>query len=219
MSVENELVVIVFRGVERLLISVGGIISIWLGYKLFNKALPTNGSFDGGIGTWSIRMQNIAPGVFFALFGAASLIFSIMHPFSYENYSDQPAQSDVGKIASNTPQNNGGLKSKFLSVNIGNAPNLQIDDESGLLSALFVIDKYGNRISSGLTGDEIDKMNGAIGELHNFQIKLTDRMYGVGSIDKYQIMNSEMINKKKKISDYSKDDQRLYEGIKKLYEQ
>ncbi|MEX0492819.1 hypothetical protein AB3X31_15545 [Raoultella terrigena] len=219
MSVENELVVIVFRGAERLLISVGGVISIWLGYKLFNKALPNNGSFDGGIGSWSIRMQNIAPGVFFALFGAASLIFSILHPFSYENYGDQPAQSDAGNMASNTTQNPGGLKSKLLGVGIGNAPNLHIDDESELLSALFVIDKYGNRISSGLTSDEIDKMNSAIGELHNFQIKLTDKAYGVGSIDKYQVMHSDLQNNKKKINDYSKEDQRLYEGIKKLYEQ
>lgn len=75
MVVDNELVVIIFRGIDRLLITIGGVISIWLGYKLFSKALPNDGTFDGGIGSWTVRMQNIAPGVFFALFGVCSLIF------------------------------------------------------------------------------------------------------------------------------------------------
>ncbi|WP_206053099.1 hypothetical protein, partial [Klebsiella sp. C1-16S-Nf17] len=155
MVIDNELVVIIFRGTDRLLITIGGVISIWLGYKLFSKALPNNGTFDGGIGSWSVRMQNIAPGVFFALFGASALIFSISHPLSYERRQHDGSsattqlspstQKGISSIGNGQLANNSSTKSTsdtvFSGIAADKVPNLDSKIELDLLNALAVINK------------------------------------------------------------------------------
>jgi hypothetical protein len=68
----------VLRLFERIIIALGGVLSIWLGYKLFSIAeikADSNASFKSSAIT--ISMTKIAPGVFFALFGAYVLYASI----------------------------------------------------------------------------------------------------------------------------------------------
>ncbi|NIT59507.1 MAG: hypothetical protein GWN00_25805 [Aliifodinibius sp.] len=69
-----------FRGLERLIAVLIGAFCVYLGYKLFDK-LPekSDGSgkavLPGGI---SIYLSRVGPGVFFALFGAVIIIYSII---------------------------------------------------------------------------------------------------------------------------------------------
>lgn len=67
------------RMVERILIAVGGGLSIYLGYRLF-LAVPTAKAADGtfeipGVGT--VVLSRVGPGIFFALFGAAILMLGV----------------------------------------------------------------------------------------------------------------------------------------------
>lgn len=63
-----------FRGVERLLIVAGGIIALYLGYRLFVSGL-VGGQTGELIGkSLSVRLVRVGPGIFFALFGTCVLI-------------------------------------------------------------------------------------------------------------------------------------------------
>src|SRR5438067_50718 len=70
---ETELLAAVgLRHLERLFVVCSGMLSTWLGYRLF-LAMPTAARGDGEIklpGGISIFLSRVGPGVFFALFGA-----------------------------------------------------------------------------------------------------------------------------------------------------
>jgi len=68
----------VLRMTERIIISLGGILSIFLGYKLFYIATVANDSganFKSAL--LSASFTKVGPGVFFALFGAYIMATSI----------------------------------------------------------------------------------------------------------------------------------------------
>lgn len=88
---------IILRGIERIIVVLIGGISIYLGYRLFLK-LPYHDSegkitFPWGI---SIFMSRVGPGVFFALFGAAVVIFSVYRTIQYSEQKFLPAVTEAG---------------------------------------------------------------------------------------------------------------------------
>ena len=73
---------LVLRSVERLLVVLAGVLAIYLGYRLFLK-MPELSEGEGNIklpGGVSVFISRVGPGVFFALFGAAVVGFSIHSP-------------------------------------------------------------------------------------------------------------------------------------------
>ena len=66
-----------FRGAERLIIVGGAILALYLGYRLFVAGVVNkqSGEFSGK--SFSIKLINVGPGVFFALFGTGVLVFMI----------------------------------------------------------------------------------------------------------------------------------------------
>ena len=67
------------RMVEGIIIAFGGILSIVLGYRLF-MVVSANNSVSGGnfkSALFNITLSKVAPGVFFALFGAYILATGI----------------------------------------------------------------------------------------------------------------------------------------------
>ena len=79
--------VIIFRMVERILgVLIGGVL-IYFGYRLFLSLAGKRGR-DRGAGEFSfaggnkIKLSKVGPGVFFALFGAGLIVFSIVKPVS-----------------------------------------------------------------------------------------------------------------------------------------
>jgi hypothetical protein len=79
--------VIMFRMVERILgVLIGGVL-IYFGYRLFLSLAGKRGR-DRGAGEFSfaggnkIKLSKVGPGVFFALFGAGLIVFSLVKPVS-----------------------------------------------------------------------------------------------------------------------------------------
>ena len=79
--------VIIFRMVERILgVLIGGVL-IYFGYRLFLSLAGKRGR-DRGAGEFSfaggnkIKLSKVGPGVFFALFGAGLIVFSLVKPVS-----------------------------------------------------------------------------------------------------------------------------------------
>jgi hypothetical protein len=79
--------VIIFRMVERILgVLIGGVL-IYFGYRLF-LSLGGKRGHESGSGAFSfaggnkIKLSKVGPGVFFALFGAGLIVFSLVKPVS-----------------------------------------------------------------------------------------------------------------------------------------
>ncbi|HEU0273436.1 MAG TPA: hypothetical protein VFQ83_02790 [Candidatus Udaeobacter sp.] len=84
---DPQSLVIIFRMVERILgVLIGGVL-IYCGYRLFLSLASSRGR-DRGSGEFSfgggnkIKLSKVGPGVFFALFGAALIVFSLVKPVS-----------------------------------------------------------------------------------------------------------------------------------------
>lgn len=83
---------IILREIERIIVVVIGGISIYLGYRLFLK-LPNLDSEGKITFPWdiSILLSRVGPGVFFALFGAAVVIFSLYRTIEYSELKPSAA--------------------------------------------------------------------------------------------------------------------------------
>ena len=98
---DADLIAIVARHLERLLIVVGGGLSIVLGYQMF-LAIPRTEKDEGEgkvelPGGISIYVTRVGPGVFFALFGAIILGLGLQQGLKLEVREQRPA---VGSPAS-----------------------------------------------------------------------------------------------------------------------
>src|ERR1700741_3586621 len=101
---DPQSMVIAFRMLERILgVLVGGFL-IYLGYRLF-LSLPGKRGRDAGSGDFSfaggnkIKLSKVGPGVFFALFGAGLIVFSLVKSVSLT----------VSSPAANAPTTNPGV--------------------------------------------------------------------------------------------------------------
>ncbi|MGH7901241.1 MAG: hypothetical protein ACRENZ_05830, partial [Thermodesulfobacteriota bacterium] len=89
---------IILRELERIIVVVSGALSIYLGYRLFlvnPERDESTGRFKlpGGI---SIYMTRVGPGVFFTLFGAAVIAFSLKQGIEYsENITSSLLQNQI----------------------------------------------------------------------------------------------------------------------------
>ncbi len=75
-----------FAGALTRLVAMGiGAFLCYLGYRLFSEVpLATQGDAElSGLKGATIKLTRIGPGVFFALFGALTVIWAISQPFSY----------------------------------------------------------------------------------------------------------------------------------------
>jgi CHAT domain-containing protein len=84
------------RGVERVLIVLAGMLCIYLGYLLFVKGVSGKASLRAEFNKSKVQLVNAMPGIFFALFGAAVLIFMIRQAVTFDAAiptTSQPATS------------------------------------------------------------------------------------------------------------------------------
>src|SRR5437867_4333066 len=94
---DPQSMVIAFRMLERILGVLIGAILIYLGYRLF-LSLPGKRGRNGGTGDFSfaggnkVKLSKVGPGVFFALFGAGLIAFSLVRPVRLD-VSAAPAAS------------------------------------------------------------------------------------------------------------------------------
>ncbi|WP_408598052.1 hypothetical protein [Pseudomonas sp. PLMAX] len=71
---------LLYMFIYRTLIVLAGILSIYWGYKLFYVMKLKQGEFKVKTGeNYEVSMSDVAPGVFFALFGAGIIIVSLIN--------------------------------------------------------------------------------------------------------------------------------------------
>jgi hypothetical protein len=101
---DPELIAVFARSAERLLIAVGGLLGLYFGFRLFLARILKGQDAVFETGTITIKLVQVGPGVFFALFGAAVMIYAIIHPLSFEQsnvaQTSTPSQTPSGKTPS-----------------------------------------------------------------------------------------------------------------------
>jgi hypothetical protein len=93
--------VILTRALERMLVVGAGILSIYVGYKLF-ALLPDRAESQGRLklpGGFEFFATRVGPGVFFALFGAGLIGYSASRPVSYSAPELSAAAGAQGEIS------------------------------------------------------------------------------------------------------------------------
>src|SRR5436853_1289937 len=65
------------RTIERILVVLIGGLSLYLGFRLFDKSLASDSSLDAGGEKYYVRLKKIGPGVLFALFGTIVSLYSL----------------------------------------------------------------------------------------------------------------------------------------------
>lgn len=111
----SEIAAILILGVYRILIVVAGIASAYMGYRLFVRGLFANaGELKAAWGERKLVLKQAAPGTFFALFGAAIVMYSIVNPFHIDlGWVRDPGQaaSTENKAHSNKKDNSENMPS------------------------------------------------------------------------------------------------------------
>lgn len=82
----NEVTIaFLFRGINMMLVTLGGILSIYLGWKLYRDGIASSVESEMQHGDkWKFTMKALGPGVFFALFGMWILVTVIGKQVSTE---------------------------------------------------------------------------------------------------------------------------------------
>jgi hypothetical protein len=81
-----EAILIIGRVIERLLATLFGGMSLWLGWRLFwVRAQALNQQAEFSFKSLIVRFRRVAPGIFFAAFGAALLSVSVWKPLALNN--------------------------------------------------------------------------------------------------------------------------------------
>lgn len=82
----------------RLCVLACGLVAVILGYRLFKLGFAANqGDLEAGVGASSLKVRNIAPGTFFALFGAA-IIATLVWTSPPEIVVPKEAMQSTGQV-------------------------------------------------------------------------------------------------------------------------
>jgi hypothetical protein len=94
----------------RCLIAIAGVLAIYLGYRLFFVVLDRQGEISIKTGEqYQVKMRDVAPGTFFALFGAFVLSVSLFNPIRFENREvTGPARTPTAGAAAPQSASSGG---------------------------------------------------------------------------------------------------------------
>jgi hypothetical protein len=217
--------IVLARISERLIVAVSGAFSLWLGYKLFEaisqkqrRAIESAGSLaaqqiapasesdarksmlEAKLGDLlSIKMSDVGPGIFFALFGSVVLGY-VMYSAVDLNISNTSPKSDQASQQAATTSNVG---IKFANPE----PGLRLGDKEKVLEfvkAIRTLETY--QITANTTEAGQTKVAEALRSLSSSKGALIDLAFGSGNFTKYQLMKvkspDELKKEPKEVQDF-----------------
>lgn len=118
------LVALIMRGAILLLISAIGGLSLYFGWKLYMENVSGRASAAASGGGMHFRLTSVAPGTFFALFGAFILIYMILEPLDVKRVLREPQSSPARYVPANPLElsDDKPLATSLLPVQLNNKP-------------------------------------------------------------------------------------------------
>ncbi len=152
------------RVLERLIIVAIAGLSMFYGFRLFAITAADEGSLTAKAGGWQIKLAKVGPGVFFALFGAAIVIYAL---FKAPTIKSDPSGTEV----------QGALP---------NVAGVTEDGRSRALRALNSIRKISEGSNPSLAVPERSQLASASGALEPLQATLIDSIAGEGAYNQWR---------------------------------
>lgn len=181
--------ILYMRAIERLIaVSLGGL-CVFLGYKLFNKAVDQGGELEVAHQNSKLLLKQVAPGVFFALFGCGVILSSIV-----KNYSSTANDQSNQNISYNN--------------NPTQIVNFPFNESKNALYAINAI------INS--SPDEIPKLTNFTkykSDLEAYRVIMIDSIAGAGSFVKYKLLEKRFLSDPSSLTATERSD---YESINDL---
>lgn len=208
MDTLTTLLPFILRGIERIIIDLAGVLSIYLGYRLFSTAMDATGELEASTQQFKLKMQRIAPGTFFALFGAAILIAGLYNSLSLD--------------ATGLPSNQTGAisgQAQFSANYVDSPPPVtEHEQERRALENIGKIFSLTQHYGASWQASQPDQktFNQSITELMQFREVLIDKIFGQGAFQRYLAKASD--GNSKNSADISVPDQSTHEQIAKLME-
>jgi hypothetical protein len=162
------------RTTERILIVLVSALCLSFGFQLFKVSAQHSGELLAQRGSWSLKLSQVGPGVFFALFGSAILITSIVTQPSIETKSDQKQVSIRGMM---------GAATKSSSA---------LPDTLAALNTIVSISP--TTVQGPLDPNEARRLRAAADELASFRPILLDEILGRGRYDEWKKINVQINN-------------------------
>jgi len=145
---------IILRALERIIVVVSGALSIYLGYRLFlvnPERDESTGKFKlpGGI---SIYMTRVGPGVFFTLFGAAVIAFSLKQGIEYsENITSSLLQNQKAWETLTSEPSKQRRYSGVGPVPEGKEPSISGEERNDILHTVRKLNEFVSDIPASLS--------------------------------------------------------------------
>lgn len=208
MDTLTTLLPFILRGIERIIIDLAGVLSIYLGYRLFSIAMDATGELEASTQQFKLKMQRIAPGTFFALFGAAILIAGLYNSLSLDATGQSPTPSAA--IAGPAP-----FSAKYAD---STPPVAEHEQERRALENIGKIFSLTQHYGASWSASPLDQQtfNQSITELMQFREILVDRIFGEGAFQRYLAKASD--GSTKNLSALSAPEKSTHEQIAKLME-
>jgi hypothetical protein len=194
---------IYIRGVERILIVLAGILSVFLGYKLFSHNYSSNGELNTSKDNFfSFSIKNVGPGVFFALFGMVLLGLSVRSPYTGPRVKIESMETKLAGEAAGPKYMNGQLLPR---------PDKEVT-MGGIHSINIVVDYLD---SHQVDPKQVVNLKGALEGLNKLRRSLVDMTWGRGAYDKFLAMNRELAEDSTVSNKWAETEKKAYEEIRK----
>lgn len=143
--------VAIYRGIERWLIVLGGLVFAYLGYKLFLYGVDQgNGKLEAENQFFKFTFSGSGPGLFFMAFGALVLMTNVFSAVEYEKTA-RPADSSPVSALAGDAQETTTERVRFASGGKGGACNdIRLSTNNGNVAAALEAYALVNETPAGI---------------------------------------------------------------------
>ncbi len=160
---------IMWRFIERIIITFIGGFSLWMGWNLFRKGIFTMQNADFEAAGFSLKLNKVGPGIFFALFGTFILATSVNSAMSIKTMNDDSGTSK-NDIATPVPHN-----SSFAISYYGSG---QDSKNKRLLLAINSINKLSQELKNdAFNKHQMNELNESIAVLNQFHYWMFNNIF------------------------------------------
>ena len=184
-AVDINLLVIIGRVAERLLIVLAGMLALCLGYRLFKIVAESESSGNLEFQGAKIRLQKIGPGIFFALFGAVLMGYALT----------SSAQISTSTEAASRTVYMGNSGAADAPMNIISAVNT--------IGSIIAFAKQGQ-----IPAPELARLEKALAILASVKNQSLDAKFGPGTASEYNLIKKMCVDASVECRDYLRNKKR-----------
>jgi hypothetical protein len=165
-------IVVVTRASERIVVVIAGVVALVLGYRLFDKAADLGALTAEVPQKIKLQMQRIGPGIFFALFGTAILIYVMSSNIDVVPISASEKTSQVLRFSGPVQE---ALSNREKSAEVAHA-----------------IEVMKTLVSAGpqpLTKEDERRRSDAVQLVENVQAGFVDQAVGTGAFGDWKVIH------------------------------